>query len=133
MYYVYSTLTHLKENILIMEFNNNIPIYIQIIDNIKQDIVVGKLQAGQKMPSVRELAGILKVNPNTIQRVYQELDREKITFTKRGMGTYVTEEEKTISSLKEEISKKIILDFVEGMNKLGFSNKELISTLKEYL
>jgi len=117
-----------------MEFNNNIPIYLQIIDNIKQDIVVGKLKAGQKMPSVRELAGILKVNPNTIQRVYQELDREKITYTKRGMGTYVTEEEKIISSLKEELSKKIILDFIEGMNKLGFSNKELIiNTLKEYL
>jgi GntR family transcriptional regulator len=116
-----------------MEFNNNIPIYLQIIDNIKQDIVVGKLKAGQKMPSVRELAGILKVNPNTIQRVYQELDREKITFTKRGMGTYVTEEKKIISSLKEELSKKIIIDFVEGMNRLGFSNKEMINTLKEYL
>ncbi len=116
-----------------MEFNNNIPIYLQIIDNIKRDIVVGKLKAGQKMSSVRELARILKVNPNTMQRVYQELDREKITFTKRGMGTYVTEEEKTISSLKKEISKKIILDFVEGMNKLGFSNEEMINILKEYL
>ena len=116
-----------------MEFNNNIPIYLQIIDSIKQDIVLGKLKVGQKMPSVRELAGRLKVNPNTIQRVYQELDREKITFTKRGMGTYVTEEEKTISSLKEELSKKIIIDFVEGMNRLGFSNKEMINTLKEYL
>lgn len=116
-----------------MEFNNNIPIYLQIIDNIKRDIVVGKLKTGQKMPSVRELAGTFKVNPNTIQRVYQELDREKITFTKRGMGTYVTEEEKTISSLMQEISKKIILDFIEGMNNLGFSNKELINTLKEYL
>lgn len=116
-----------------MEFNNNIPIYLQIIDNIKRDIVVGKLKAGQKMSSVRELARILKVNPNTMQRVYQELDREKITFTKRGMGTYVTEEEKTTSSLKKEISKKIILDFVEGMNKLGFSNEEMINILKEYL
>ena len=116
-----------------MEFNNSIPIYLQIIDNIKRDIVVGKLKTGQKMPSVRELAGTFKVNPNTIQRVYQELDREKITFTKRGMGTYVTEEEKTISSLMQEISKKIILDFIEGMNNLGFSNKELINTLKEYL
>ncbi len=116
-----------------MEFDNNIPIYLQIIESIKQDIVVGKLKVDQKMPSVRELAGILKVNPNTIQRVYQELDREKITYTKRGMGTYVTEKEKTISSLKEEISKKIILDFVESMNKLGFSNKEMINNLKEYL
>jgi len=116
-----------------MEFNNSIPIYLQIIDSIKQDIVVGKLKTDQKMPSIRELAGILKVNPNTIQRVYQELEREKITYTKRGMGTYVTDKEKTISSLKEEISKKIILNFIEGMNKSGFSNKEMINTLKEYL
>ncbi len=123
----------IKRKNLMMEFNNSIPIYLQIIDSIKQDIVVGKLKAGQKMPSVRELAETLKVNPNTMQRAYQELDREKITFTKRGMGTYLTEEEKTISSLKEEISQKIILDFVEGMNKLGFSNKEMINTLKEYL
>jgi len=116
-----------------MEFSNGIPIYLQIIDSIKQDIFVGKLKAGQKMPSVRELAGTLKVSPNTMQRAYQELDREKITFAKRGMGTYVTEKEKTISSLKEEISQKIILNFAEGMNKLGFSNKEMINTLKEYL
>ena len=116
-----------------MEFNNGFPIYLQIIDSVKQDIAVGKLQAGQKMPSVRELAGTLKVNPNTIQRVYQELDREKITFTKRGMGTYVTEEEKTIKLLKEQISGKIILHFIKGMNRIGFSNKETISTLKKYL
>lgn len=116
-----------------MEFNNNSPIYLQIIDSIKQNIIVGKLKAGQKMPSVRELAGKLKVNPNTIQRVYQELDREKITFTKRGMGTYLTDEEKIIESLKEEISGKIIQDFIKGMNKLGFSDKKIVSTLQAYL
>jgi len=105
-----------------MEFNNCSPIYLQIIDSIKQDVVVGKLKTGQKMLSVRELAGKIKVNPNTIQRVYQELEREKITFTKRGMGTYLTDEEKIIKLLEEEISDKIIQEFINGMNKLGFSN-----------
>jgi len=116
-----------------MEFNNNTPIYLQIIESIKQDIVVGKLTVGQKMPSVREFAAILKVNPNTVQRVYQELDREKVTFTKRGMGTYVTNEKHIIELLKEEILKKIVHDFLEGMNKLGFSDEKVIGTLKENL
>jgi len=116
-----------------MEFNNCSPIYLQIIDSIKQDVVVGKLKTGQKMPSVRELAGIIKVNPNTIQRVYQELEREKITFTKRGMGTYLTDEEKIIKLLEEEISDKIIQEFINGMNKLGFSNDKIIGILQEYL
>ena len=116
-----------------MEFKNSSPIYLQIIDNIKQDIIVGKLKAGQKMPSVRELAGTMKVNPNTIQRVYQELDRENITFTKRGMGTYLSNKEKMISSLKKEISGKIIHNFITGMNRLGFSDNKIIGILQEYL
>jgi GntR family transcriptional regulator len=116
-----------------MEFSNNLPIYLQIINHIKQDIVVGKLKAGQKMPSVRELAGELKVNPNTIQRAYLELDRENITFTKRGMGTYLNGEEEKIQSLQKEISGKIIQDFIKDMNKLGFSDDKIIGILREYL
>ena len=116
-----------------MEFNNNLPIYLQIINQIKQDIVVGKLKAGQKMPSVRDLAGELKVNPNTIQRAYLELERENITFTKRGMGTYLTLDERIIRSLQKEISGKIIQDFIDGMNQIGFSNEKIIEILREHL
>ena len=116
-----------------MEFNNNLPIYVQIINQIKQDIVVGKLKAGQKMPSVRDLAGELKVNPNTIQRAYLELERENITFTKRGMGTYLTLDERIIRSLQKEISGKIIQDFIDGMNQIGFSNEKMIEILREHL
>ena len=116
-----------------MEFNNNLPIYLQIINQIKQDIVVGKLKAGQKMPSVRDLAGELKVNPNTIQRAYLELERENITFTKRGMGTYLTLDERIIRSLQKEISGKIIQEFIDGMNQIGFSNEKIIEILQEHL
>ena len=116
-----------------MEFNNNLPIYLQIINQIKQDIVVGKLKAGQKMPSVRDLAGELKVNPNTIQRAYLELERENITFTKRGMGTYLTLDERIIRSLQKEVSGKIIQEFIDGMNQIGFSNEKIIEILREHL
>ena len=103
------------------------------INQIKQDIVVGKLKAGQKMPSVRDLAGELKVNPNTIQRAYLELERENITFTKRGMGTYLTLDERIIRSLQKEISGKIIQEFIDGMNQIGFSNEKIIEILQEHL
>jgi len=116
-----------------MEFSNNLPIYLQIINQIKQDVVSGKLKAGQKMPSVRELAENLMVNPNTIQRAYLELERENIAFTKRGTGTYLTLNEKIIHSLRKEISGKIIQDFIEGMNKLGFSDDKIIRILQEHL
>ena len=80
-----------------INFDPNIPIYIQVIDKIKKDIITGRLRGGDKLPSVRELSQDLKVNPNTVQRSYQELEREAITFSKRGMGTYVVED-KDISS-----------------------------------
>ena len=72
-----------------IEFNDKTPIYLQIMDLIKMDIVTGKLKARDKLPSVREMASNLKVNPNTLQRAYQELERLGIVYTQRGMGTFV--------------------------------------------
>jgi len=116
-----------------MDFNHNIPIYCQIIQQIKQDTVLGRLKPGQKMPSVREMAGKLKVNPNTVQRAYLELERENIVFTKRGMGTYLTKQEDIIHSLKKELSGKVIRDFLEGMNQLEYSNDHIMRVLREHL
>ncbi len=68
-----------------MEFNDNLPIYIQIMNLIKSSIASGEIRGGgDKLPSVREFSKELKVNPNTIQRSYQELERENIVFTQRG-------------------------------------------------
>ena len=73
-----------------MEFNNNIPIYLQVIEKIKQDIVSGKLKPGEKMPSSRDYSNELGINFNTVARVYRELESEEIVFTKRGLGTFIT-------------------------------------------
>lgn len=67
-----------------MEFDNNLPIYLQIMQYIKKQIVTGTLKAGDKIPSVRELAAELQINPNTVQRTFQELEREEVVETKRG-------------------------------------------------
>ena len=76
-----------------MKFENHIPIYIQIIDLIKRDIVLGICKPGDKLQSVRDFALALKVNPNTVQKAYQEMERMNLAYTKRGIGRFIVEEE----------------------------------------
>ena len=115
-----------------MDFLNDTPIYIQIMNIIKTDIVSGKMKKGEKLMSTRELAMELKVNPNTVQRVFRELESEEICFTKRGMGTYVTEDDHMITTLKEQLATEKIAQFVEGMEKLNYSIGDIINKLKSY-
>ena len=85
-----------------IEFDNNLPIYLQIMNYLKREIVTGRLKAGDKIPSVRELAAELQINPNTVQRTFQELEREAIVETKRGLGRYVTSEDSKIMTIKKK-------------------------------
>ena len=68
-----------------MEYNSSLPIYLQVANLIKRDIVTGKRELGEKLPSVRELAVSYTINPNTVSRVYKELETEGVCFTRRGM------------------------------------------------
>jgi DNA-binding transcriptional regulator YhcF (GntR family) len=113
------------------EFNENLPIYVQIMNFIKKRIVSGELNGGDKMPSVRELSSGLKVNPNTIQRAYQELEREELAYTKRGMGRFVTEDEEKISKLKKDMAEGVLQNFLSGMKELGFKKEEIINMVSE--
>lgn len=115
-----------------MDFLNDTPIYIQIMNLIKADIVSGKTKKGEKLMSTRELAIELKVNPNTIQRVFRELENERICFTKRGMGTYVTEDDHVVETLKEQLASEKIEQFVMGMKQLNVSLSEIIERLSAY-
>lgn len=114
-----------------LKFDDKVPIYIQVMNLIKLDIVTKKLLGGDKLPSVRELSASLKVNPNTIQRTYQELEREGITYTQRGMGTFVSEDEELIIKLKKEMAEETISSFLEGMKNLGFTAKEILEIIEE--
>lgn len=111
------------------EFDPNIPIYIQIMNGIKQDIVSGKVRPGDRLSSVRELAEALSVNPNTVQRVYQELEREGISETRRGTGTYILETPELIPRLKAEMAKSVLRKFIDGMRSLGLSNRDIASAI----
>ena len=68
-----------------------IPIYLQIIEQVKYHIATGALKADDELPSVRAVAGEYLINPNTVARAYLELEREEMIYKKRGMGTYVAE------------------------------------------
>ena len=95
------------------------------------DIVTGKLQGNDKLPSVREMSATLKVNPNTLQRAYQELERLDIVYTQRGMGTFVTENNNLVGNLKEEMAKEIIDSFMLRMKSLGFTELQIIKIVSK--
>ena len=116
-----------------MEFDNNTPIYIQVMDMIKKQIVSKELQGGDKLPSVRELAIALKVNPNTIQRTYQELEREGIAETQRGLGRYVTDDGQRTKLLKDEMCHTLIQNFIKEMRDLGFADDHIIQMMSNNL
>ncbi|QSF47201.1 GntR family transcriptional regulator [Paenibacillus tianjinensis] len=114
-----------------IEFDNNQPIYLQIMNYLKGEIITGKLKPGDKIPSVRELAAELQINPNTVQRTFQELEREEIVETRRGMGRYVTGKEDTIMNIKREMAQDILDRFIRGMQELGFESEEIVKAVEE--
>lgn len=118
---------------MIVKFDESKPIYLQIGDAIKKAIARGELKMGDKVPSVRELAIELKVNPNTVQHAYQELIREGIIFTKRGQGNFVSEDPKKIKVLRQQLIKEIVDNFVREINEVGFSisSKDILELLEE--
>ncbi|HLR21090.1 MAG TPA: GntR family transcriptional regulator [Tissierellaceae bacterium] len=114
-----------------MKFNDNLPIYMQIMNYIKNKIIAEEFSDGDKLPSVRELSEKLKVNPNTIQRSYQELERNELVFTKRGMGRFVTGDKERLEKIKVDKASNLINEFIKDMYSLGFKNKDIINLINE--
>ena len=113
-----------------MKFNPTIPIYLQIMDSIKQDIVTGVLTPGDRVDSVRNLAQKYGVNLNTMQRACSELEREQIIQTQRGVGSFVTERNEIIYTLKMEMSQTLLTEFINGMQALGYKKAEIPTLLR---
>ena len=115
------------------KFEQSSPIYIQIMQKLKADIVSGKLKGGEKMPSVRELSETFQVNPNTVQRVFIELEREGITYSQRGIGTFVAEGAEVIDKLKTTQAESYANRFADEMLELGLVKKEIYAYLEKIL
>lgn len=102
-----------------------------MVELLKIKIIKGEYQLGEKLPSVRELAILFKINPNTIQRALTELEQENLIITKRTSGKFVTEEEKTIVQAKTSIIKDKIDKLLFDMNNMNVTKKEVLKFIKE--
>lgn len=112
------------------EFDNNIPIYIQLVEQLKIYIISGKIASGSRLPSVRDLALQSKVNPNTMQKALMELEELKLIYTERTNGKFVTEDKKLIDKYKNEYALSLSKKYFQDMDNIGYSNNETINYLK---
>ncbi|PAD37852.1 GntR family transcriptional regulator [Terribacillus sp. 7520-G] len=114
-------------------FQSSQPIYLQLAERLNRQIVSGELKPGDKLPSVREMAVSSKVNPNTVQRTYRELEASGIVESRRGQGTFVTENEDILLSIREKLKQEQIETFIQVMHDLGYRNEEITKGLQAYL
>ena len=111
-------------------FDNNIPIYIQLLEYMKIYLISGVFKCGDKLPSVREFANTFKVNPNTMQKALSELESMNLIYTERTNGKYVTKDEKLILKLKDEYATTLARSYFEGMKKIGLGKADSIRYLE---
>lgn len=102
-----------------------VPTYIKIMKNIKQEIVSGELKPNQKIDSIKELAKIYCVNPNTVQRALGNLEKEGLLRSRRTAGKFVTDNRLLIQSIRNREARRVTSEFVSNIEKLGIHAEEL--------
>ena len=112
-----------------LDFRSDIPLYLQVIADIKKQIITGQLELGSRLPSTRELASLYQINPNTAVRIYNEMEQQGITYTKRGIGTFVTEDPQKKIHLKNELADVLIGRLVKELKDIGLSREEILDTV----
>ena len=113
-------------------FDNDKPIYIQLVEQLEKCIISGNIKSGEKLPSVRELASQAKVNPNTVQKALQELEDKELIYTERTNGKFVTHNISLIEKYKKNYAKQLTSKYVLDMQSIGISISQVIECLKEY-
>jgi DNA-binding transcriptional regulator YhcF (GntR family) len=109
------------------QFSADRPIYSQLVEHLSICIIKGKYTAGDRLPSVRDLAAEAKVNPNTMQRALAELENMGLVYAERTSGRYVTEDTQKIQSTKEELAAKRIGRFFADMESLGLDWQQALT------
>ena len=111
------------------QFNSNRPIYQQIVDEIELRILNGTYEMGMRLPSVRDLAVLAAVNPNTMQRALAELEEMGLVTTQRNTGRTVTTDESAVSRARDTKASLLAETFLMQMKALGLSRKEVLERL----
>lgn len=111
--------------------NNREPIYLQVVTYFKQRIAIGELVSGEEVPSRRELAVLLNINPNTVQKAYKEMEDQQLIVTNRNFPSRITDDEKVLKSVREELVKEATVLFVDSMKRISVSEDEMLQAVRE--
>ena len=112
-------------------FDNERPIYVQLVEKLRLEIVSGKLKIGERLPSVRELALTARVNPNTMQKALAELETEGLVYTERTNGKFVTANKELIEKIKRKLAKEKVNNYIKDMKNIGITYEQSIQYLQE--
>lgn len=115
------------------KFDEKSPIYVQIAQHIKMQIISQEIKNVDQLPTVRELAEEAGVNPNTMQRAFSELEREGMVYSQRTSGRFVTEDTDLIMQKRREVAEAELESFVNNMQKMGFQINDITSVLESYI
>ena len=111
------------------DFDNNMPIYMQIARIIEVKIISGEYTPGERLPSVRELAFSLKANPNTVQRALGDLENAKLIYTERTNGKFVTSDAALIKNHKAQYARMLAQDYLTTIQKIGLNKQDAAELL----
>jgi len=114
------------------EFKDGIPIYLQIISHMRNDIASGVMPPGSRIPPVRALAGEIGVNPNTMQRALTQLESEGLLYTQRTNGRFVTEDETVMKKLRSDLSETYIRELFRNLERLGMNRKDIVEAVRRW-
>lgn len=113
------------------DLDNDRPIYMQLMEKIRLDIIAGIYKPGDKLPSVRDLALDASVNPNTMQKALSEFERSGLVYAQRTSGRFITEDKEMLEQLKVELATEQIRQFFEKMKQLGFKDRETLALIEK--
>lgn len=114
-----------------LKLDSRAPVYVQVIQYFKEQIASGALEMGEEIPSRRELASKLKINPNTVQRAYKEMEELGLIYTEGNLPSKVTKDEKTIRAVREGLLSEAVCTFVSSVQALHIPLDEIIPLIEK--
>ena len=112
-------------------FNNRDPVYLQVVRYFKEQIATGRLESGEEIPSRRELANLLKINPNTAQKAYKEMEEQGLIYTERNFPSRVTTDKDILSSVRQELIHEAVGTFIKAIKPIQLPVDEVLTIVKE--
>jgi len=112
-------------------FNKRDPVYVQVVQHFKEQIARGLYEPGQEIPSRRELANQLKINPNTAQRAYKEMEEAGLIFTEGNNPSRITKDEQVLTSVRTDLIEEAVDSFIAAVEPINISIEELVGMVKE--